>query len=130
MLAVIAIVFFPEGFIRCVIDRTERRLMYQHKTFFTDDLHGFFSAQQTACSFRRKDFFILPRHTHDITVIAFIGPGNLSLNPILDNSHILSIITVTIDNASLLTICQLFKVADTNSIKWPTHHTTKPSKLP
>lgn len=87
MLAVIAIVFFPEGFIRCVIDRTERRLMYQHKTFFADDLHGFFSAQQTACSFRRKNFLILPNHAHDITTIAFIGPGHPCLNPILDYCH-------------------------------------------
>ena len=86
-MAVIAIVFFPEGFIRCVIDRTERRLMYQHKTFFTDDLHRFFSAQQTACSFRRKDFLILPNHAHDITIIAFIGPGHPCLNPILDYCH-------------------------------------------
>lgn len=86
-MAVIAIVFFPEGFIRCIIDRTERRLMYQHKTLFTDDLHGFFSAQQTACSFRRKDFLILPNHAHDITIIAFIGPGHPCLNPILDYCH-------------------------------------------
>lgn len=87
MLAVIAVVFLPEGFIWSVIDGAEWCLMDQNKTFFTDDLHRFFSAQNTALYFRRKNFLILPCAAYDITVIVCIDPCDRCLNPILDYCH-------------------------------------------